>query len=49
MVGDQLETDIAGARAAGLASALVTTGVSPPLDRASGIEPDFVLEPFVSS
>lgn len=43
VVGDRLDTDIAGARAAGLASALVLTGVTTPdlLDR-SDLKPDAV-------
>jgi 4-nitrophenyl phosphatase len=43
MVGDRLETDIAGGRAAGLATALVLTGVDGPADvAATGIHPDAV-------
>jgi 4-nitrophenyl phosphatase len=43
VVGDRLDTDIAGARAAGLASALVLTGVTTPeaLER-SDLKPDAV-------
>ncbi|NYH81025.1 HAD superfamily hydrolase (TIGR01450 family) [Actinopolyspora biskrensis] len=44
-VGDRLETDIAGARRAGMASLLVLTGVSGPLDLLAAPEqarPDFV-------
>jgi len=36
MIGDRLDTDIAGARAAGLASALVLTGVSSLADMERG-------------
>lgn len=46
MIGDQIETDIAGARASGLDSALVTTGVSrgwvPAADDALG--PTYVID-----
>jgi 4-nitrophenyl phosphatase len=44
-VGDRLDTDIAGAKAAGLASALVLTGVTTPgaLER-SDIRPDIVFD-----
>jgi HAD superfamily hydrolase (TIGR01450 family) len=45
VIGDRLETDVAGARAAGLASALVLTGVSS-LDDVEGgyIKPDWILD-----
>jgi HAD superfamily hydrolase (TIGR01450 family) len=44
MIGDQLETDIAGAVAAGIDSALVTTGVSaPPEDLPSELRPTWQL------
>lgn len=44
MVGDQLHTDIAGARRAGLASALVTTGVTrAEAVAASAVKPDYLL------
>jgi ribonucleotide monophosphatase NagD (HAD superfamily) len=45
VVGDRLETDIAMGRAAGMATALVLTGVTDreSLER-SGIRPDFVLD-----
>jgi ribonucleotide monophosphatase NagD (HAD superfamily) len=44
MIGDQLETDIAGAAAAGIATALLVTGVSrwPPI-RDRGIAPTHLL------
>jgi 4-nitrophenyl phosphatase len=43
MIGDRLDTDIAGAQAAGLASALVLTGVTSPESlRESEIQPDGV-------
>ena len=43
MIGDRLDTDIAGARAAGLASALVFTGVTTPESLAGDpIQPDAV-------
>lgn len=45
-VGDRLETDIAGARAAGMKSAMVLTGVHGPLDLAVALRdmrPDFIL------
>lgn len=43
MVGDQLQTDIAGAAAAGLDSALIDTGVSHWRDESSSVRPDFLL------
>lgn len=45
-VGDRLETDIAGARATGMAGALVLTGVHDPADAAAAPpeqRPDFIL------
>jgi HAD superfamily hydrolase (TIGR01450 family) len=45
VVGDRLDTDIAGARAAGIPSLLVLTGVSAPIDLVSappGSRPDYV-------
>lgn len=44
MVGDQLQTDIAGANAAGIASALVATGVSQWRLSDGSIRPDFLLQ-----
>lgn len=43
MIGDRLDTDIAGARAAGIAAALMLTGVTTPdvLER-SAVEPDAI-------
>lgn len=46
MIGDQLQTDIAGANAAGIASALVATGVSkwrPDAASNLAVRPDFLL------
>jgi HAD superfamily hydrolase (TIGR01450 family) len=53
MVGDTLETDIRGANAAGLDTALVLTGNTLPEHvevavRASGIIPDFVCESILT-
>ncbi len=47
-IGDRLDTDIAGARAARLAGALVLTGVTTPemLER-SAIQPDFIFRDLV--
>lgn len=45
MIGDRLETDILGGRRAGLATALVLTGVSKREDLAgSELQPDYILE-----
>jgi HAD superfamily hydrolase (TIGR01450 family) len=44
MIGDQLETDIAGANHAGIDSALIATGVSTWSDRASDVAPTYLLE-----
>lgn len=45
MIGDRLDTDIAGARAAGMCNALVLTGVSRREDLASeAIAPDMVID-----
>ena len=44
VVGDRILTDIQGARAAGLRSALVKTGEYRPGDLEGEIQPDFVLE-----
>jgi ribonucleotide monophosphatase NagD (HAD superfamily) len=47
-IGDRLDTDIAGARAAGLASALVLTGVTTPaMLEQSAIQPDFVFRDLI--
>jgi ribonucleotide monophosphatase NagD (HAD superfamily) len=45
MIGDQLETDIRGANAAGIASALVTSGVAqlPKTEIPSEIRPRYLL------
>ncbi len=43
MLGDQLETDIAGARAAGIDSALVTTGISRENAARGELRPTFLL------
>lgn len=43
MIGDQLETDIAGACAAGIDSALVTTGVSTWNENESDVTPTYLL------
>jgi len=44
MIGDQLETDIAGAAAAGIDSALLTTGISVWEERADdGVRPTYLL------
>ncbi|MEU1301659.1 HAD hydrolase-like protein [Streptomyces shenzhenensis] len=46
-VGDRLDTDIRGARAAGLRSAVVLTGVSTPADivaAGASSRPDYLLE-----
>lgn len=43
MVGDQLETDIAGACAAGIDSALIATGVSTWTDRHDHVVPTYLL------
>ncbi len=48
MIGDQQETDIAGARAAGLDSALLTTGVSRWHDsNPEGAQPTYLLDSIV--
>jgi HAD superfamily hydrolase (TIGR01458 family) len=44
MIGDDIRTDIAGARAAGLKSALVRTGKFRPSDLDEGIQPDIVID-----
>lgn len=47
MVGDQLETDIAGARAAGLDAALLRTGVTHWDERDGSIAPTYVIDRLV--
>jgi ribonucleotide monophosphatase NagD (HAD superfamily) len=50
MLGDQLHTDIAGARAAGIASALVLTGVASERDLAHSIEqPTYVIRSLTAA
>jgi ribonucleotide monophosphatase NagD (HAD superfamily) len=44
MIGDQLETDIAGARGAGLDAALLVTGVSRWAPGGSDLEPTYLLD-----
>ena len=45
MIGDQLETDIRGARAAGIASVLVATGVSVgAMSRDDGVRPTWWMQ-----
>ncbi len=46
MVGDRLETDIAGGKAAGIQTILVLSGISQQADlaNANGLRPDFVFE-----
>ncbi len=44
MIGDDIESDIAGARDAGLKTALVKTGKFAPQDLQRGIVPDLILE-----
>jgi ribonucleotide monophosphatase NagD (HAD superfamily) len=46
MIGDQLETDIRGARDFGLHSALVTTGIArvDQLLAGSSVRPDYLLD-----
>ncbi len=47
-IGDRLDTDIAGARAAGLVSALVLTGVTTPaMLEQSTVQPDFVFRDLI--
>ena len=46
MVGDDIQGDIGGAQAAGIAAALVRTGKFRPGDLAGDIQPDFVLDTF---
>lgn len=48
MIGDQLETDIHGARRAGLDTALVTTGVSLVEDVPEAMRPTYLLSGFSS-
>jgi phospholysine phosphohistidine inorganic pyrophosphate phosphatase len=48
MIGDDIETDIAGAQRAGLKGALVKTGKFRPGDLERGVEPDVVLESVAS-
>ena len=44
MLGDQLATDIAGARAAGIDAVLVGTGLAPVSDKAAtGVRPTWIL------
>jgi HAD superfamily hydrolase (TIGR01458 family) len=43
MIGDDLDTDVAGAQAAGLRGALVKTGKFRPADLAGAVRPDVVL------
>jgi HAD superfamily hydrolase (TIGR01459 family) len=48
MIGDQIETDIAGALAANIDAALLTTGVTRWSEaRSDGVEPTYVLRTFV--
>jgi len=44
MIGDQLETDIAGAIACGLDAALLVTGVTRWSERATGVVPTYLLD-----
>ncbi|MBZ5575218.1 MAG: TIGR01458 family HAD-type hydrolase [Acidobacteriia bacterium] len=44
MVGDDIQTDIAGAQAAGMKAALVKTGKFRPSDLNGGVKPDWLLE-----
>lgn len=46
MVGDRLETDIAGGKAAGIQTILVLSGISQRNDvaKANGLQPDFIFE-----
>jgi phospholysine phosphohistidine inorganic pyrophosphate phosphatase len=44
MVGDDIDSDIAGAKAAGLRTALVRTGKFSPADLEAGVEPDAVFD-----
>jgi ribonucleotide monophosphatase NagD (HAD superfamily) len=44
MVGDDIETDIAGAQLAGMQAALVRTGKFRELDLEGSIKPDAVLD-----
>lgn len=44
MIGDDMETDVAGAQRAGLKGALVKTGKFRPADLERGVTPDIVLE-----
>ena len=46
MVGDDIQGDIAGAQAAGMAGVLVRTGKFRPEDLAGDIRPEFVLDSF---
>ncbi|MEK7356658.1 MAG: HAD hydrolase-like protein, partial [Bdellovibrionota bacterium] len=49
MFGDQLHTDIAGAQAAGIAAALLTTGITQwPLKTTAGTQPDYVIKSLIS-
>ena len=49
MIGDQLETDIRGAKSLGLAAALVGWGITAALPEAlpDEIRPDYLLLPFI--
>jgi 4-nitrophenyl phosphatase len=42
MVGDRLNTDIAGGKAAGLTTILVLSGISTVTEAANGIQPDYI-------
>jgi phospholysine phosphohistidine inorganic pyrophosphate phosphatase len=44
MVGDDIRTDVAGAKACGLAGILVRTGKFRPTDLEQGVEPDLVID-----
>lgn len=46
MIGDDIQGDVGGAQAAGIAGALVRTGKFRADDLAAGIKPDFVLDSF---
>jgi ribonucleotide monophosphatase NagD (HAD superfamily) len=42
MVGDRLNTDIAGGKAAGLTTILVLSGISTAAEATNGMQPDYI-------